>query len=239
MRPQTFPRKPALVALLAAALTACALPATGATPDAGLEADVRAAEQDVIACFKGYGLQPPHGRLVDSVTVFPSPAEARRRLAREHRLPLELIPPTFSGTVVGRALYLVGRDAYERLWRGFYPDQAWSERTYRQLIAHELTHKAHEDWALARFGTVEAMGPAWFYEGFAVACAGQFARGEAPMTPQALRAEVGDGRTPEGSYPTFGRVVRALAAHYGMKAVVEAAARPDFPDSLWTSAARP
>ncbi|NEX93319.1 hypothetical protein [Caulobacter sp. 17J65-9] len=222
----------ALGALLAAALAT--LPAAAAAPAGDeLEADVQAAEQDVVACFRSYGLEPPWDRLVDDVTVFPSPDEARRVLARRHRIPVAEIPPTFSGTVEGRTLYVISRDAYERLWRSLYPDAPWSEETYRQLIAHELTHKAHENWARARFGTIDAMGPAWFYEGFAVACAGQFPDQGPALSAQALRAEIGGGRTPAGSYPEYGRIVRALAAAYGMEAVLDAAARPDFPDALW------
>jgi len=209
-----------------------ALPASLEPERAAYEADVTAATERVEAFFRSAGLDVPPGGLIDSATVFETTDAARAYLASEAGIPVESVPATFSGTVEGRLMFLVSRSAYHRTWDALYREWRWTEAEYRRLIVHELAHRAHEAVVTARFGTADAMGPAWFFEGLAVACAEQFEAPRPPMTLDEVAAAVGGGRTPPVSYPAYGRIVRSLARSVGWRALIEGAGNPGFPDAL-------
>ena len=198
------------------------------------EKDVTTALGDVSHCFLSSGLELPDARIIDSVTVFESSSKAREYLANAYGAAIESIPETFSGTVEGRKLFLVSRDAYQQIWLKLYPEWPWTEQHYHQLVVHELTHRAHEEVAIASYGSAEAMGPTWFFEGLAVTCAGQFESDEPLLSLAELNEEVGSGHTPKVSYPLYGRIVRSLASKYGMKVLVARASEPGFPEILWS-----
>lgn len=208
------------------------MPAPLEAERAAYEAEVAKALADVRECFRSAGLQGPGRRPVDAVTVFASSGAARTALAGAYGVAVDSIPETFSGTVVENRLFLVSRPAYEEIWRSLYPEWPWEDRSYHALIVHELAHRAHELWAIAQRGSADAMGPTWFFEGFAVMCARQFQTDEAPLDLEDLRRLVGAGHVPEVSYPLYGRIVRSLAARYGMSRVIALAAEPRFPDRL-------
>jgi hypothetical protein len=113
------------------------------------EREVSRALADVYAFFSAAGLDLT-GKLIDSVTVFGGPAKARAYLASTYGVSVEQIPATFSGTVEGTSLFLVSRGAYQQIWHRLYPDWNWTTNTYRQLVAHELCHRAHEIVVTAR-----------------------------------------------------------------------------------------
>jgi len=196
-------------------------------------ADIAAALERVGGFFHTAGFDLAGDALVDSAVVFESTARARESLATLDGIPVATVPVTFSGTVEGRRLFLVSREAYRENWQALYSDWSWTDVTYRQLVVHELTHRAHEVVATSRYGSAEAMGPVWFFEGLAVACAGQFDDGQPLMTRTEIENAVGSGRMPPVSYPLYGRIVRALAREYGWQALIEGASRPGFPDALW------
>jgi len=198
------------------------------------EKEVLSALADVAAVFRSAGLELPAGqRIIEAVTVFEGPGEARAHLAKEFGAPVESIPETFSGTVIDTGLFVVSREAYRRIWETLYPDWPWTDETYHQLLVHELTHRAHEMLVLAQFGSADAMGPTWFFEGFAVFCAGQFEDSRPLMSRAEIEAQVGPGQTPKVSYPLYGRLVRSLVAEYGIKTLITRAAEPGFPGNLW------
>jgi hypothetical protein len=177
--------------------------------------------------------------LLDSVTVFETTDAARQHLTAAVALPLAEIPATFAGTVVEGRMFIVAPTAYEATWRTLYPTWPWSDREYHRLIVHEVAHRAHELVAIARHGSADAMGPNWFFEGLAVACAGQFADAENPMSKAELQRHIGAGRVPQVSYPFYGRLVRSLAAHYGMQTLLQRSHEAGFPDVLWAGTAAP
>jgi hypothetical protein len=246
---------PAVLALLSAlALAACNNPerdrvrhVEGGAPldirlPAGLETgrgeyarEIDSALSEVSRFFRSAGVELPGRRIIDSARVFGSVEEARRTLARAYNVPIEDIPESFSGTVVGRTLYLVSPESYRSIFRATYPGWQWDERSYHALIVHELAHRAHEEVAVTRYGSADAMGPAWFFEGLAVTCARQFETGEPPMSRSELLGHIGPGRTPEVSYPLYGRLVRSLAGSYGMGVIISRAAKSGFPEELLAS----
>jgi hypothetical protein len=189
---------------------------------------------DVSDFFLASGFELPDTRIIDSVTVFDSSSRAREYLANAYGAPLESIPETFSGTVVGERMFLVSRDVYEEIWQKVYPEWPWTDQAYHQLIVHELAHRAHEAIAVSEHGSADAMGPTWFFEGLAVTCAGQFVTGDRLFSHEELGELVGSGRAPQVSYPLYGRIVRSLAAQHGMKVLISSASEAGFPDVLWS-----
>ncbi len=198
------------------------------------EEDVRTALGDVSNFFLASGFELPDTRIIDSITVFDSTSKAREYLATAYSVPIDGIPETFAGTVEGKELFLVSRDTYQETWRKLYPEWPWTDHTYRQLVVHELAHRAHEEIALAKYGSADAMGPTWFFEGLAVTCAGQIENANQLFSREELEKQVGSGHSPPVSYPLYGRIVRALAATYGMKVLIAKASNPDFPEVLWS-----
>ena len=196
--------------------------------------EIRSSLEDVEVCFQSWGVPVSSQTLIDAAVLFDSTVAAREHLARVFEVPISSLPETFAGTVVERTLFLVSREAYRETWRGLYSDWPWTERTYRQLVVHELAHRAHEALALSRAGSAEAMGPTWFFEGLAVACAGQFDEGRPLMDRAAIRAHVGSGRTPAVSYPLYGRLVRSLIALHDLDTLLRRASDPGFPEVLWS-----
>jgi len=196
---------------------------------------VMAALKDVADFFISSELELPSTNLIDSATVFENSLKAREHLAKAYDTQIENILETLSGTVEGHSLFLVSRETYREIWRKMYPAWAWTEHTYHQLVVHELAHRAHEELAIASYGSADAMGPTWFFEGLAVTCAGQFETDSQMMGCEELQEQVGSERTPEVSYPLYGHIVRSLADKYGMKVLVTRASEPGFPQFLWAS----
>jgi hypothetical protein len=220
-----------LIPLLLAASSAagaealrCDLPAALEPERAVYESDIEAGLAQVMAFFRDAGHDLSGETLVTSATVFADVATARAHLAETFETPLENIPETFAGTVVGQVLFVVSREAYCKIWCDLYPDWPWTDETYRQLIVHELAHRAHEAIAIAHFGSAEAMGPAWFFEGLAVVCAGQFPGPEPLLSAEEIAKLAGPGITPPESYPLYGRLVRSLAASQTWAQLLAAAA---------------
>jgi hypothetical protein len=193
---------------------------------------VHRAESQVAEFFRKAGFSVLPEELIDTVIVVDWTANGREQLAQRFAVTAAEIPETFSGTTVGRSLYLVTRERYRENWSTLYRDWAWTDTAYYQLVVHELTHRAHEAIALSQWGTADRMGPAWFFEGLAVMCAGQFDAGAPALTQAEIDAQVGGGRTPEVSYPLYGRLVRSLATTHGLKLLIESSSVTAFPDTM-------
>ena len=247
----------ARIAILASVLTiACKTANVGPPPESpetsaitlnwrlppALEADraeylreVSQALEDVARFFRSSGFEVAPRELIDSVVLFEKTSDAREYFAKTFGTPPEALPDTFAGTVDGRTLYLVSREAYEGIWKQLYPEWPWTESTYHGLIVHELAHRAHESIAISRLGSADAMGPPWFFEGLAVVCARQFEETRSLLTREEIQSLVGETAPPAVSYPLYGCLVRSLAGQFGMKVLITRAAEPGFPSVLWTA----
>ena len=205
--------------------------ASTAADIAQYRSDTSAALDRALHFFRAQGLQLPAGPLIERVVIFESPVAARKYFHDHYGVPLDQVPDTFAGTVQDKTLYLVTKAAYREIWRTTYPQWAWSDIEYRRLIVHELVHAAHEGYARTKLGSADAMGPTWFFEGFAVMAADQFER--PLMTAEQVKAQFAAGGPKGSSYPEFGRIVRSLGHAYGLKRVVDHAGEAGFPQLLW------
>jgi class 3 adenylate cyclase len=197
------------------------------------EADISWALGEVTGWFLDQGFQLPAGPVVKEIVVLGDTAEARRAVAARAGVPEGQVPDTFSGTVDGETLLVVSREGYAATFQRMYPQEVWSEGEYRRLAAHELAHRAHELVVIAATGSSEGMGPVWFFEGLALACAGQFPTSSpGGLSPSEVRALIEqDERKPLG-YPRYADMFRSMARAIPVKELVARAGKPDFTESI-------
>jgi hypothetical protein len=204
--------------------------------DASLEAeraryqqDIDAALDQVIAWFGQHDMIRRRDELVDRVIVFRDEAQARPHLARHFEVAEDMIPPGFSGTVDGKTLFLVSREAYAATFAQMYPEHAFTEHAYRALVTHELAHRAHEVTAIDITGAAEGMGPPWFFEGLAITCAAQFEASFQGAPPWAeIQALIARAAQAGLGYPLYGQMFRSVATRVPVKELVSLAGRSDF-----------
>ena len=209
------------------------IPASLEAERASYQAEVTRALSEVSRFYEAVGFEMYPRNMIDSVVLFEKSSDARDYFTRTLGAPPDALPDTFAGTVDGRTLYLVSRDAYRDIWKRLYPDWPWTDGTYRGLIVHELAHRAHEAVAISNLGSADAMGPPWFFEGLAMYCAGQFEEKRPPMTRDEILKLVKAPSGPPDSYPLYAGLVRSLAAEFQLKDLILRASEPGFPESLW------
>ena len=134
-----------------------------------------------------------------------------------------VLPPTAVGALEARVLVLVAPDRYDEI----YPEGRVDETPWEKLVAHEIGHRLHI--RLLR-GDEEAMGPVWFYEGFAIVVADQFASDADRPSPEEVRAIV--TASERGSYRRYRGVMRWLLDRVSLPELVSRAGAPKFVDEV-------
>lgn len=89
------------------------------------------------------------------------------------------LPAGFCAALEQRTLLAVTPEFYARV----YPEGI-EEGSYAKLMAHEMSHRLH---IRILKGDEESMGPIWFFEGFAVHAADQFAGQKRELGPEEIR----------------------------------------------------
>jgi len=174
-------------------------------------------------------------RAIEKAVFLANPEEARALISGVFGIPSEQIPATFCGTPDGTTLYMVTEDIVEPILRELYPSIPWRGGVeYFECVKHEITHLAHEKWAIEQKGTSDAMGPTWFFESLAILVAGQFPTlaEEVPLEPSALRKILERSEHEKVSYTDFARVGYSLARSFDLRRMIEAAADQTLPDLL-------
>jgi hypothetical protein len=156
--------------------------------------------------------------LFRAVEIFASQGALWRRvLALNGLAPRPLPTKGLAGGVEKGLLVLVTPEEYRRV----QPDYAAVDGAYRRLIAHEVAHRLHV--SILR-GDDDAMGPVWFYEGFAVVASGDL-RTAPVTTAQAWEATQAKG---PGSYRRYAAALRCFMGQVKIEQLVARAGRPDF-----------
>lgn len=127
-------------------------------------------------------------------------------------------PRTFSAALEHRVLLCVSPPLY----RKNYPEGI-EEHAYEKLITHEMAHRLH---IRILGGNEDAMGPIWFFEGFALFAAGQFEHEKESLTASQI-AEVMTAEE-RGSYRLYAAVFRYFAKSTPVPELVEKARSDDF-----------
>ncbi|HBW22059.1 MAG: hypothetical protein A2X28_09565 [Elusimicrobia bacterium GWA2_56_46] len=105
----------------------------------------------------------------DSIEIFATQQELWNRIKEVNGITTDIPMPT-AGLVAGleaRVLLAVTPEEYQRI----SPTYASAQKDFwMRLLAHEIAHRRH---AVILGGNEDAMGPTWFFEGFAVLVSGQ------------------------------------------------------------------
>lgn len=133
------------------------------------------------------------------------------------------LPATYCGALEARTLLVMSPEYYTRV----YPEGV-EAHSWVKLLAHEIAHRLN---VRILHGHEEAMGPIWFYEGFAIHAAGQLRHARPALDSAAMRAVMDD---PErGSYAAYGAVFDHFEKRHGLERMLKWAAAGEPAENLW------
>ncbi|MBI5883179.1 MAG: hypothetical protein HZB91_08750 [Elusimicrobia bacterium] len=162
-------------------------------------------------------------RFADQAEIFNDKAEFDAALIRLTGAdPSTKLPKTYSAALEKGVFLSVS----PRLYQENYP-QGSEDGAFEKLVAHEMAHRLH---IRILKGDEDAMGPIWFYEGFAIHAAGQFETLPIRLSPEEIQ-EVVDSAT-RGSYAKYGAAFRHFLEKAPIQELVKRAGGKDFPDYL-------
>ena len=157
----------------------------------------------------------------DSVEIYADPAQIPLRVRALHNLPEDAkLPAGIMAGLEKRVLMAVTPRVYRRL----RPDDVAQPDAWARLLAHEIGHRLH---VAILDGDEEAMGPTWFFEGFAVVAAGQ--QLGAPLSFDSPSSALASAKTGAGSaYRRYSAAVRYFMTLRPLPELVSRAGKPDF-----------
>lgn len=162
-------------------------------------------------------------RTFDSVEVFANQEDLWRRILQINKMPPDtpLRVRGLTAALEGRVLLAVSPDEYARV----APDYAARPESWPRLMAHEVVHRLHVEILK---GDEAAMGPQWFFEGFAVFGSGQdLDEGLVYRTADEALQGVHDTSSPQ-AYRRFVAAVRYFARLVPLPDLVRRAQSADF-----------
>lgn len=133
-----------------------------------------------------------------------------------------VIPSTYSAILEEKILMSVS----PKLLSENYPDGI-EDNHFAKLIAHEIAHRLH---VRILNGNEDAMGPIWFFEGFAVYASDQF-HNTLPTITDSKLIEIINSKE-RGSYKLYGAVFHRLAISCLVPEMIARAADENFIDWL-------
>lgn len=132
------------------------------------------------------------------------------------------LPKSFSAALEHRIFISVSPDLYQLNYpEGIEPD------FYQKLIAHEIAHRLH---IRILDGDEDAMGPVWFFEGFAIFAASQFETQRIVLDQQQILSIL--GRTDRINYAVYGALIQKMCHSISITELVRNAGRKDFSEWL-------
>jgi hypothetical protein len=130
-------------------------------------------------------------------------------------------PKTYSAALENRVLMAVSPALYSEN----YPEGV-EEGSYEKLLAHEIAHRLH---IRILKGNEDAMGPIWFFEGFAIYAADQFSQDRSPLASAEIRSII--SASARASYRSYGTLFRYLTSRASVEELIEHTRKADF--ELW------
>lgn len=191
---------------------------------AELESAVRAAVARILVFAQAHGWERHCAEpFFDSVRIFDDKAAfdafliAATGADQGTKLPAE-----FCAALENRVLTAVSPPMYDAV----YPDGR-EPGSYAKLLAHEIAHRLH---IRILGGDEEAMGPVWFYEGFAIHAADQMNDPRYALADDELWRIVTEPK--RGSYKKYGAVIRRFLQKTSIKEMVARAGKDGFAEWL-------
>jgi hypothetical protein len=189
------------------------------------EQTLLAAERRIVKFAEKHGWRDlTKQSFLDRAQIFDAKADFDEALAIASGFPPSTVfPKTYSAALEERVLMAVPPELYAEN----YPEGV-EDDSFEKLLAHEIAHRLH---IRVLNGNEDAMGPTWFYEGFATYVADQFKECVFELRASEVR-EVLVGQRPE-SYRKYASVFRFFAQKAPIHELVEQASKKDF--STWLS----
>jgi hypothetical protein len=132
------------------------------------------------------------------------------------------LPAEYCAALENRVLTAVSPAMYDAV----YPDGR-EPGSYEKLLAHEIAHRLH---IRILKGDEEAMGPVWFYEGFAIYAVDQMNDPTYMLSNEELWLIVENPK--RGSYKKYGAVIRQFLKKTTIAEMVERAGKDGFGEWL-------
>jgi len=161
---------------------------------------------------------------IDEVRIFDNKQSFDAVLLEMNNMDLSTkLPKTYSACLENRILMAVSPEIFLQN----YPEGE-EDSFFEKLLAHEIAHRLH---IRILNGDEEAMGPVWFYEGFAVYAAGQFQDPDLQLALKDVLQIINDPK--RGSYRKYGFVLRYLLQKISLPEMVQKAEDGNF--NKWIS----
>lgn len=132
------------------------------------------------------------------------------------------LPETYCAALEKRILMVVTPEYYARV----YPDGI-EEKSYEKLLTHEIAHRLH---IRILNGDEEAMGPIWFFEGFAIFAADQFSQSKLILSKDEMTDLMRDPQ--RGSYVKYNYIFRYFVSKIPLPDLVFKAKQDNFSEYL-------
>ncbi len=132
------------------------------------------------------------------------------------------LPETYCAALEKRILITMSPAFYAQV----YPEGK-EAHSFSMLLAHEMAHRLH---IRILGGNEEAMGPIWFFEGFAIYAAGQLTHVDMSLTNEELIQIIKD--PDRGSYLNYSILFRRLVGLVPISELVQRAGQPGFNDEM-------
>ncbi|HXK49650.1 MAG TPA: hypothetical protein PKW56_04210 [Clostridiales bacterium] len=160
-----------------------------------------------------------HESFFDKVMIFDVKNDFDRTLLELCKMdPGMVLPESYCGALEERILIAVSPEYYAKVYpQGIEPD------SYVKLLTHEICHRLH---VRILNGDEEAMGPVWFFEGFAIFAADQFTQSKLKLTEDEIWSIVENSE--RGSYEKYSHVFKYFVNRIPLKELVVNAKRKDI-----------
>ncbi len=155
----------------------------------------------------------------DIVEIYDSKEEFDNTIRQVCELePTVKLDKKFSAALEKRRLITISPELYAEN----YPD-GMEENSFEKLLTHEMVHRFH---IRLLNGDEDAMGPIWFFEGFAIYAAGQFSNSKLKLTENEIWEIVNS--TVRGSYKKYGFIFRYFLEKIPLNEMIEQAREKNF-----------
>ncbi|RLD55840.1 MAG: hypothetical protein DRJ05_12300, partial [Bacteroidetes bacterium] len=136
---------------------------------------------------------------IDSVIICASKQEFDKTVKEFLKMDLTtVLPKSFSACLENRTLISVSPNVYAAL----YPEGI-EDKSFEKLLTHEISHRLH---IRVLDGNEDAMGPIWFFEGFAIYAANQFSNSKIKLSENEIWEIIENAE--RGSYEKYAFVFR-------------------------------
>lgn len=204
--------------------TLVALPPTLESRRLEFQENINAANQNIKDFAKKNGWEAlTEESFVDSLMVFDQKSHFNKTYLELVQADTTMqLPDTYCGALEKRTLITVTPDYYAKV----YP-QGIETASFEKLLTHEIAHQLH---IRILNGDEEAMGPIWFFEGFAIFAANQFSKSDLVLTKEEM---IDVMKKPErGSYLKYNYIFRYFVKKIPLKELIFMAKNEDFNEVL-------